>query len=86
VSGQFGDGTPFEKIGQVILQGLLVGDLNFDYSVDISDIVILTDYLFQGGPPPVYMESGDFNQDNSVDISDMVKLVEKVFGPVSPAK
>lgn len=61
------------------------GDLDFDGSVDISDLTILISYLFLEGPPPVpVVEAGDFDCLDDIDISDLTKLIENLFITLAP--
>ena len=47
---------------------------------DISDVVFLVAYMFQGGPPPPNMETTDVNNSGGVpDISDLIVLVTWMF-------
>ncbi len=64
------------------------GDTNSDQSIDVSDLVRLTSYMFQGGPAPDCMDEADVNGNGSgPDISDLVYLVSYMFsgGPPPPA-
>lgn len=58
----------------------ICGDVNDDYSVDISDAVYLVNYAFGGGEQPYPIESGDVNCDYFVDISDAVYVISYSFG------
>jgi subtilisin family serine protease len=55
------------------------GDTNGSGSVNISDAVLLINYIFIGGDPPVSPESGDTNCDGDVNISDAVVIINHVF-------
>jgi len=57
------------------------GDASDDDVVNIGDVVYLTTYLFQKGPPPVPMAAGDVNgeADCEVNIGDVVYLVTYLF-------
>ena len=80
VTGQFNDQSPLNVLGEVTFTGLLVGDLNLDGQIDISDLLFIIDYFFLEGPAPLYEYSADFNKDASVDISDLMALVDYMFG------
>jgi hypothetical protein len=58
---------------------ILVGDVNNDISVDISDAAYLLNYLFQGGFEPDCFEKADINNDNRLDVSDVVFLLSYLF-------
>lgn len=61
------------------LPDFICGDVNGDTGTDIDDIIYLIEYVFQGGPEPIPLESGDIDCVNGVDISDIVYLVDFVF-------
>jgi hypothetical protein len=66
----------------------LRGNINgfIDDLTDISDLVYLVQYMFQGGPPPAVPEEADVNGDGSLDITDLVYLVDWMFtGGPAPA-
>jgi subtilisin family serine protease len=54
------------------------GDANGDGAIDITDLISLVDYMFQGGAP-VGMWT-DCNCDSQIDITDLVAMVEYIFG------
>lgn len=56
------------------------GDANGDFGVDLSDLIYLVNYLFLGGPYPVWPSwranvTGDFD----TDLSDLIYLVNNLF-------
>ena len=54
-------------------------------NIDISDLVFLVDYMFNGGPDPVCPEEADVTGESGIDISDLVYLVDYMFnGGPSP--
>ncbi|MGB7063147.1 MAG: C1 family peptidase [Candidatus Zixiibacteriota bacterium] len=55
------------------------GDANFDQTVDVGDIVYLTNYLYKGGSAPLPPPAGDANGDCTVDLGDVVYLVNYLF-------
>jgi hypothetical protein len=55
------------------------GDANNDSSISLSDIVYLINYLFKGGPSPLYYNTGDVNCDGKVSLSDVVYLINYLF-------
>ena len=67
--------------GQVVMQviSFIYGDVNADGSVDVGDVVVLTNYLYRGGPPPQPWVSGDTNCDGYVNVGDVVYLVNYLF-------
>lgn len=49
------------------------GDANADGQVDIADLIVVAEYLYGGGPPPVpCVAAGDINEDGNVDIGDFI--------------
>ena len=50
--------------------GNLPGDLNGDFTVDVSDLGILSSYYSQNISPPD-LSKGDFNADGKIDVSDL---------------
>jgi hypothetical protein len=62
----------------------ICGDVDGSGSVDISDIVYLLTYIFQGGSPPLPLSSGNVNCDSNFDISDVVYLILYIFAGGSP--
>ncbi len=65
------------------------GNINGDAGdvIDISDLVYLVAYMFQGGTPPPCFDEADVNGDGVIDISDLVYLVAYMFqgGPQPPS-
>jgi len=61
----------------------LRGNIDFDVGdvIDISDLVYLVAYFFQGGPQPPCAEEGNVDGDvgETLDIADMVHLVDYMF-------
>jgi hypothetical protein len=57
-------------------------DLNGDGSgPDMTDLIYLVDYMFQGGPPPAIMAAADMNGDGAPgpDMTDLIWLVTYMF-------
>lgn len=65
------------------------GDVDHDGSIGISDLVYLTDFMFNGGPAPPCFHEGDVDGNGipPIDIADLTYLVEFMFngGPPPPA-
>jgi hypothetical protein len=55
------------------------GDANYDQTVDVGDVVYLTNYLYKSGLAPVPPAAGDANGDCTVDVGDVVYLVNYLF-------
>ncbi len=54
-------------------------DLSSGEEVDISDLVMLVDFIFTGGFEPYCPTESDLTVDGEVDISDLVELVSFIF-------
>ena len=54
--------------------------MNFDGVVDISDVVVLVNYVLGIGSPLYIDKFGDLNSNQSVNISNVVSLVNLVLG------
>ncbi len=52
------------------------GDTNKDEIIDILDIVLLINFEYKGGPPPMPEIIGDVNNTNDIDILDIVHLID----------
>ena len=63
------------------------GDANNDQSVNHSDIVFLSNYLYSGGNAPPCMNQADVNDSGSVSGSDVIYLGNWLYsgGPPPPA-
>ena len=55
------------------------GDVNNDKLVNISDVVTIVSYLFQGGTETSCEDAADTNDDGQLDISDAVYLINYLF-------
>jgi hypothetical protein len=61
------------------------GDVNNDTQVNVSDAVLIINYVFIGGPPPdPNIACGDVNEDHFVNVSDAVYLINFIFIGGSP--
>lgn len=79
VTGEFDDASPFSAGDEFFYLGRVSGDLTLDGRVDISDVVLMVEWYFGGGPPPVVVETADVNASGDTDISDLLYLVDYVF-------
>ncbi len=58
-------------------EGTLAGDVNYDGTLDILDLVALANLILG----QEYLPSGDMNQDGQLDILDIVSLVNVILSP-----
>ncbi|KPK99473.1 MAG: hypothetical protein AMJ91_07710 [candidate division Zixibacteria bacterium SM23_73_3] len=59
------------------------GDVTGDSLIDLTDVLFLVNYLFQGGPPSNPPAAGDINGDCFTGLSDLIWLINYLyrFGP-----
>jgi hypothetical protein len=73
-------------IGCCVLRGDL--DHSGALPLDISDLITLIEYMFDGGAEPICLEEADVNGDGlpTIDIADLVYLIDYMFldGPPPP--
>jgi hypothetical protein len=79
VSGQMTDGTPFAAGGEVIISGLLPGDINDNGAVEIGDVVMIISYLYREGQLRIPAEAADLNRDGQVELGDAVFILDYIF-------
>ena len=58
-------------------EGTLAGDVNYDGTLDILDLVALANLILG----QEYLSSGDMNQDGQLDILDIVSLINVILSP-----
>lgn len=63
------------------------GDIDHSGAIDISDLVYLVDWMFNGGPESPCEGEANIDGEASIDIADLVYLVDYMFndGPAPPA-
>jgi hypothetical protein len=58
----------------------LCGDIDGNGTVfDITDLIHLVMWMFQGGPPPVSMEMANMDGLLEIDITDLILMVTYMF-------
>lgn len=58
----------------------IAGDVNADDTVNVSDIVVLVNYILGGGTSADGWECGDMNADGTINVSDIVQVVNYILG------
>ena len=66
-----------ENVGRAFKRG----DANNSGTVDISDQIFITNFLFSEGSAPVCMDAADANDDEMVNISDGIFIVNMLHNP-----
>ncbi len=57
----------------------LPADMDLSWSVDVGDLTHLVAYLFQGGLPPVVLNTADVNASCEISVDDLTYLVAYLF-------
>jgi hypothetical protein len=59
----------------------LYGDVNFDSSIDVTDIVIMVGFVLNSATPTdEQFLTADMNQDGIVNILDIIQVVSEILG------
>lgn len=58
----------------------LVGDVNHDSEVDITDVLCVVDYILGKPLAGFDVSAADINQDAAIDISDVLLIVDIILG------
>ena len=59
---------------------LIEGDINLDEFVDILDIILGINYIFQdASPDPFSLYKIDLNKDSQIDVSDMILMINIII-------
>ncbi len=56
------------------------GDADNSGALSIGDAVYIINYIFGGGPPPLYQTCADVNDDCLISIGDAVTIINYIFG------
>jgi hypothetical protein len=62
----------------------LLGDANFDSSLDTSDALAVLGHLFLGDPEPLCPNTADFDRNGALEITDPISLLGALFLGVPP--
>ena len=58
----------------------LYGDVNFDGSLDITDVILLVNFVLGTTPTEEESLTADMNQDSIVNILDVILVVNEILG------
>ena len=58
----------------------LYGDVNFDGSLDITDVILLVNFVLGQTPTEEQSLTADMNQDGIVNILDVIQVVGEILG------
>ena len=63
------------------------GDADNNGTVNVSDPIYISEWLFNGGPEPGCLNQADANNDNAINNTDVIYLINWLFsdGPAPPA-
>ena len=61
------------------------GDVNFDESVNVTDVMMLVDFIMAGYNPLFHDEVADVNNDSKVDVADVMLVVNMILSGESQA-
>ncbi|HDL02827.1 MAG TPA: hypothetical protein ENH25_01700, partial [candidate division Zixibacteria bacterium] len=57
----------------------LCGDVNNDGSINILDITYIINYLYKGGPAPIFPEASDVDNSGSINILDISYIISYLY-------
>ena len=71
----------FGYIGEPTFQVELYGDVNFDGLLNISDVVLIVNYVLNTTNPTEEQElTADMNQDGILNVLDVIQVVSEILG------
>jgi hypothetical protein len=56
------------------------GDVNMDGAVEISDVVLMVNYILGNNASETVLKYGDMNESGDIDITDVVAIVNRILG------
>ena len=65
--------------GEVTAPAFLLGDVNMDSLVNISDVTALIDYILSGNVTPFDSRAADVDQNGNIGISDVTVLIDMIL-------
>jgi hypothetical protein len=63
----------------IALSPLMIGDVNIDRDINLSDVIFIANYYFKSGPTPDPLYLADVNCDTGVDVSDIIYLANYIL-------
>lgn len=57
----------------------IIGDVNRDGSVNISDVICIINYILNGDGSNIDLEAAELNGDGTINISDATKLINMIL-------
>ena len=76
VENEFGLSGSIDLIMDSLENGIILGDLNGDNSIDILDIVLIVSIIIDNNE---YNPIADFNSDGLVDVIDIVQIISIIL-------
>ena len=58
----------------------LYGDVNFDGYLDITDVILVVNFILGGEPTEEQFLTADMNQDGTINILDVIDVVSGILG------
>ncbi len=58
----------------------LYGDINFDNNLDITDVILLINFILGTAPTEEQELTADMSQDGIINILDVIQLVNEILG------
>ena len=81
ITATAGTATAYADIeGEVTAPNIIIGDINMDGQVNISDVTILIDFLLGNEVSPFDSQAADMNPDGDINISDVTMLIDYLLG------
>ena len=72
-------GWNIDDLSIVGIFSYMLGDVNNDQQLSVSDVIYLINYLFKGGQAPVPLDAGNANCDEDINVSDVIYLINYLF-------
>ena len=57
----------------------LLGDVNHDGSVNITDVSLTVNHILGNEPPIFFQENADFDQDGNINVADITNIVNYIL-------